>query len=86
MNSPAPTLATAPTADEVAAVADPIERAQWLTRIADEYRTLPAPLAALRRQTLLELRATRPVNVVAALLGVSSGRISQLIGKRKGGV
>lgn len=78
MTSPAPTLATAPTADEVAAVECPLERAQWLTRIADEYRTLPAPLAVLRRQALLELRETRPVNVIAALLRVSPGRISQL--------
>lgn len=78
MTSPAPTLATAPTADEVAAVVCPIERAQLLTRVARECGTLPGPLADLRRKTLLELRTTRPVSVIATLLGVSPGRISQL--------
>jgi len=78
MTSPAPTLAAAPSADEVAAVECPVERAQLLSQLARTFGTLPSALAVLRRETLLELRATRPVSVVAQLTGVSPGRISQM--------
>lgn len=79
MTTPAPTLATAPTAADLAAVLCPVDRARLLTQVARECGTLPGPLAALRRLALLAARADgHRVVGLAAKVGLSPARISQL--------
>lgn len=78
MRVPAPTLATAPTVEELAAVACPIERARLVTAFARACGTLPGALARLRQADLTTARRTTKVVVLAGKVGVSVGRICQL--------
>jgi hypothetical protein len=58
----------------------PTERAARLTQLARQLGSLPAPLAELRREALIEARAAgHGVTTLAALTGLSRGRIYQLI-------
>jgi hypothetical protein len=79
MTTPAPTLAAAPTAAELADVANPVDRARRITELARTCGTLPGPLASLRRDSLLQaLAGTWRVTALAAAVGLSKGRISQI--------
>lgn len=74
-----PTLGAAPTADELTSIACPIERAARISHLARWLGTLPGPLAQLRKAALLEARAAdHAVNWIAAQVGLSPARVSQL--------
>jgi GntR family transcriptional regulator len=67
---------------EIAAIADPIERARALGRIMAEQQSLVEEAARMRRQAIAEARETgHRLEEIANVLGVSPGRISQM---RKG--
>lgn len=74
----APSLADAPTTDEVAAVICPVDRARLLTRLARHCGTLPPALSTLRRAALIEARVEHGVVRLAAKVGLSPARISQI--------
>lgn len=75
----APKLAAAPTAAELSAVTCPVDRARRITAISRACGTLPRHLADLRRAALNEARALPlPVGHIAAQVGLSQARISQL--------
>jgi hypothetical protein len=78
MTTPAPTLADAPTAAEMAEVTCPVDRARQVTSVARRFGTLPGPLADLRRTALLEARKDHGVRRLAAEVGLSPARISQI--------
>ena len=79
MTNPAPTLAGAPTVEELTAVTDPIERARRITLVARAAGTLPRALAALRDAAVAEARGTtNTVATLAAQIGLSPARISQI--------
>jgi hypothetical protein len=71
-------LADAPTTADVAAVICPVDRARLLTRLARQCGTLPTALARLRRAALLEARVDHGVVRLAAKVGLSPARISQI--------
>lgn len=76
---PAPTLAAAPTAEELSTIACPLTRARIVTALARTCGTLPRPLADIRRASLTEARQTgRLLASIAAEVGLSPARISQL--------
>lgn len=75
---PRPTLGTAPTVDEVAAVDCPVERFTRITRVAQALRTLPSGLARLRRASLQEALTSHTATEIATRAELSLGRISQL--------
>ena len=67
---------------EIAAIADPIERARALGHAMAEQQGLVEEAARMRRQAIAEARETgHRLEEIAAVLGVSPGRISQM---RKG--
>jgi GntR family transcriptional regulator len=67
---------------EIAAIADPIERARALGRLMAEQQGLVEDAARMRRQAIAEARETgHRLEEIANVLGVSPGRISQM---RKG--
>ncbi|MCW2947303.1 MAG: putative transcriptional regulator, GntR family [Actinoallomurus sp.] len=70
------------TLHEIAAIADPIERARALGRAMTEQQGLVEEAARMRRQAIAEARQTgHRLEEIANVLGVSPGRISQM---RKG--
>lgn len=74
-----PTLDTAPTTEEVAAVDCPVDRAALISRIARQCGTLPPRLAKLRRAAIGEaLAAGHTATSIAKRAELSLGRISQL--------
>lgn len=67
---------------EIAAIADPIERARTLGSVMAEQQSLVEEAARMRRQAIAEARETgHRLEEIANVLGVSPGRISQM---RKG--
>jgi GntR family transcriptional regulator len=69
---------------EIAAIADPIDRARALGGVMAEQQGLVEEAARMRRQAIAEARATgHRLEEIANVLGVSPGRISQM---RKGPV
>lgn len=69
---------------EIAAIADPIDRARALGGVMAEQQSLVEEAARMRRQAIAEARATgHRLEEIANVLGVSPGRISQM---RKGPV
>lgn len=80
MNGPMrPSLSSAPSVEDLAAVSCPIERAALITRISRQCGTLSRPLAELRRLALLEARAAgHAVAGIAAQVGLSKARVFQL--------
>jgi hypothetical protein len=80
----APTLADAPSADDVAALRCPVDRARLLTRIARQCGTLPPLLADLRTAALIEARVEHGVVRLAKKVGLSAARISQITSPKKG--
>jgi len=78
-----PRLDAAPSAAEIASITDPIERAERISRVAQTFGTLPGALAKLRVEALAEARAAgHAVAALAAWVGLSPGRISQLTGMK----
>lgn len=74
-----PTLRDAPTADELAAVTCPLERAAVITDWAVGRRTLPKPLSDQRLEALRQaFAANHTTTSIARRLRVSVGRVSQL--------
>ncbi|MER6830769.1 UTRA domain-containing protein [Streptosporangium sp. NPDC000563] len=70
------------TLHEVSGLSDPIERARVLSRLVTEEQGLVAEAAKMRRQAIAEARDSgMSLEEIAARLGVSPGRISQM---RKG--
>jgi hypothetical protein len=79
MTDPAPTLATAPTVEQVAAMACPVERARLLTLVSRTCGTLPGPLAEMRMADVDRALADGWKGVALAdAIGLSKSRISQL--------
>lgn len=69
---------------EIAAIADPIDRARALGSVMAEQQSFVEEAARMRRQAIAEARATgHRLEEIANVLGVSPGRISQM---RKGPV
>ncbi len=67
---------------EIAAIADPIERARAIGHAMSEQQGLVEEAARMRRQAIAEARETgHRLEEIANVLGVSPGRISQM---RKG--
>lgn len=74
-----PTLGTAPAIHELMAITCPIERAARISHLARWLGTLPGHLAQMRKAALLEARAANhAVNWIAAQVGLSPARVSQL--------
>ena len=74
----APTLATAPSADEVAAIPCPFRQVAVITEVARRCGTLPPVLAALRRAALAECRTRASVGKTSHRVGMSRSRIFRL--------
>lgn len=67
------------TLHEAAQIADPVERARVLTRLMSEGQGIATQAAAYRRHAIAEARAGgMGVEQLAAALGVTPGRISQM--------
>ncbi|HVS44061.1 MAG TPA: hypothetical protein VMU20_17570 [Candidatus Dormibacteraeota bacterium] len=67
------------TLQQLAAIADPVERAKAISAAIADLRSITSDLASLRRDAILELRRGGMLQAdVAKLLGVSYGRVSQL--------
>lgn len=80
MTPPGPIADHAPALAELAAIGNPIERAQRIGDIARTYGTLPKAYAALRLQTVAELVADeRTPGWIARKLGISSSLGSRLV-------
>lgn len=74
-----PRLTGAPSVAELASVECPVDRARQVSSLARRIGTLPPPLAAVRRQALVEARAAgHAVVLLAARVGLTPGRVSQL--------
>lgn len=81
MPAVAPSLATAPTAEQLAAIDDPVERAQLISEVARRCGTLPGWMSQLRIQALVEARrAGRRVADIAQVLALNPDRIYGLTG------
>ena len=78
-----PSLRTLPALNTIAAEADPVQRAVQLGNLARTVGTLPPAYAQLRVSSLLEALTDRRVRDVAALVGVSPSRISQLTSRSR---
>ncbi|GAA3891039.1 hypothetical protein GCM10022243_64920 [Saccharothrix violaceirubra] len=66
--------------ERVTAIRDPRERALTVGKLIDEYQNLINELSRVRRDTLDELLATGiSQKQIADLLGMSKGRVSQLL-------
>lgn len=78
-----PSLRTLPALDTIAAEPDPVQRAVQLGNVARSVGTLPPAYAQLRVSSLLEALNSLRVGEVAALVGVSSSRISQLTSRSR---
>ncbi|WP_405980375.1 RNA polymerase subunit sigma-70 [Streptomyces sp. NBC_00158] len=63
---------------DLAAVPDPVERARALAAVLDAVPGFQAELRAARQAAVIELRATRSLAEVAAALGISVPRVSQI--------
>lgn len=68
---------------ELAAVGCPIDRARRVTGIARANGTLPPQLAALRRAALIEASVGHSITELARTVGLTPGRICQLVGARR---
>jgi DNA-directed RNA polymerase specialized sigma24 family protein len=77
------TLRGIPPLAVIASVPDPVDRAVQLSNIARSTGTLPPAYARLRAASLLEALAGRQAQELAALLGVTPGRISQLLSRAR---
>lgn len=62
----------------LAAIPDPADRARAVGAALDAVPDLQAELRATRQAAVIELRATRSLAEVAALLGISVPRVSQI--------
>lgn len=72
------TLRGIPPLATIAAVPDPVQRAAMVSDLARTAGTLPPAYAQLRVTSLVEALGDRRVREVAALVGLSPSRISQL--------
>ncbi|MFJ3878311.1 hypothetical protein ACIPW5_12715 [Streptomyces sp. NPDC090077] len=63
---------------DLAAVPDPADRARAVAAVLDAVPGLQAELRAVRQAAVVELRATRSLAEVAAVLGISVPRVSQI--------
>jgi len=71
-----PGHAEAPPVGELLAITDPVGRALAAGRVARDHGTLPAELAEVRRDAVLEaLRGGMPVTELADRLGLTPSRI-----------
>lgn len=73
-----PSLRALPNLETIASEPDPVQRAAQLCDLARSVGTLPPTYAQLRVSSLVEALKNRRVREVAALVGVSPSRISQL--------
>jgi hypothetical protein len=78
-----PSLRALPALDTIATERDPVRRAVQLGNLARTVGTLPPAYAQLRVSSLLEALSNRRVHEVAALVGVSPSRISQLTSRSR---
>jgi DNA-directed RNA polymerase specialized sigma subunit len=78
-----PSLRALPNLDTIAAEPDPVQRAVQLGNLARSVGTLPPAYAQLRVSSLLEALRNRRVREVAAMVGVSPSRISQLTSRSR---
>lgn len=79
-----PTLGNMPTADELAAVECPVDRAAQITDLALNRRTLPKTHADIRLAAILEALAKKVTTTeLAERLQMSVGRVSQLAGRAR---
>lgn len=66
--------------ERVAAIEDPVERAQTVGTLIDEHQAVIAELSRVRREALEQLQALGVTQTqMAALLDMSKGRVSQLL-------
>jgi DNA-directed RNA polymerase specialized sigma24 family protein len=64
----------------VMAISDPVKRAQMLSRVIAEQQEVLAEAAQLRRAAILEARdAGTTQDEIARSLGVTPGRVSQMV-------
>ena len=77
------TLQGIPPLTVIESVPDPIDRAVQLSDIARSTGTLPPAYARLRATSLLEALAGRQRQELAALVGVTPARISQLLSRAR---
>ena len=80
---PARTLSGIPPLEEIAALSDPVQRAATLGELARTAGTLPPAYARLRVSSLTEALVDRRVREVAALVGLSPSRVSQLTSRSR---
>ena len=73
-----PSLQALPDLASIAAEPNPVQRAARLGQFARSVGTLPPAYARLRVSSLLEALTHRRVHELAALVGVSPSRVSQL--------
>lgn len=79
-----PPLAEAPTIDDINAIENPLQRVIQINAVAERWGTLTKPLREIRIRDLRHLLESHGVCELAALLGLTHGRISQLAGSRNG--
>jgi len=68
-----------PTLHEIAAIADPVQRARAYSRLLTEQQGMVTEIAALRREAIAEAQTTgKTQDEIARELGVTPGRVSQM--------